>query len=119
MKMEDYLINMLETFGYPVRRQGSLGEGEAYPENFFTFWNNESHDHYYDNKAAKTVYNYDVNFYSTDPVETYEKLREATGVLRRAGFIISGDGYDIGSDVKSHTGRGCNVLYVKYNREGE
>ena len=30
--MEDKLIELLETFGYPVIRQGSLGEDESYPD---------------------------------------------------------------------------------------
>ena len=48
--MEDNLIEILSTFAYPVIRQGSLSDDEAYPENFFTFWNNDSSDHaHYDN----------------------------------------------------------------------
>ena len=38
--MEDNLIELLATFGYPVLRQGSLAENEQYPPTFFTFWNN-------------------------------------------------------------------------------
>ncbi|MFR7662245.1 MAG: hypothetical protein ACLUZ0_04030 [Coprococcus sp.] len=42
--MEDQLIQLLETFEYPVIRQGSLPEDEVYPDSFFTFWNNDSPD---------------------------------------------------------------------------
>ena len=30
--MEDKLIEILESYGYPVRRQGSLAENEEYPD---------------------------------------------------------------------------------------
>lgn len=114
--MEDLLIATLEQFGYPVRLQGSLSEDEPYPDNFFTFWNNDSYgENYYDNDEKSTVFNYDVNFYSTDPEMVYTKLREAIKALKRAGFIISGDGYTVMSDESTHDGRGVNALYLKQN----
>ena len=115
--MEDRLIELLEGFGYPVIRQGSLTEDDSYPDDFFTFWNNDSYDsNYYDNLASSTIYGYDVNFYSNSPDNTYNKLREAIKLLRSEGFIISGDGYDVASDEDTHTGRGVNVLYLKKER---
>lgn len=112
--MEDLLIQTLESFGYPVRRQGSLGEKERYPDRFFTFWENGSYDKkHYDNHTHSVVHDYDINFYSIDPKQTYDKLREAMAVLKRNGFIVIGSGYDIGSDEKTHTGRGFNALYMK------
>lgn len=113
--MEDKLTELLETFGYPVFRQGSLAKDEPYPDDFFTFWNNDSSDGgHYDNEAVSTVYNYDVNFYSNSPDNTYGKLREAIAILKSEGFIISGDGYDVASDEDTHTGRGVNALYLKH-----
>lgn len=113
--MEDKLIELLESFGYPVIRQGSLAEGESYPDDFFTFWNNNSNDgSHYDNEAASIIYDYDVNFYSNSPDHTYTKLRGAIKLLRSEGFIISGDGYDVASDEDTHTGRGINALYLKH-----
>ena len=112
--MEDRLIELLESFGYPVIRQGSMSEDESYPDNFFTFWNNDSSDgSHYDNEVASLVYDYDVNSYSSDPSLTYSNLRDAITLLKSEGFIISGDGYDVVSDEDTHTGRGVNVLYLK------
>ena len=112
--MEDRLIELLESFGYPVIRQGSLTEDESYPDRFFTFWNNDSYDNsHYDNDTASIAYDYDVNFYSISPADTYNKLREAVTLLKSDGFIISGDGYDVASDEDTHTGRGVNALYLK------
>lgn len=112
--MEDRLIELLESFGYPVIRQGSMSESESYPDSFFTFWNNDSSDgSHYDNDAASLIYDYDVNSYSSDPSLTYSNLRDAITLLKSEGFIISGDGYDVVSDEDTHTGRGVNVLYLK------
>lgn len=112
--MEDKLIELLESFGYPVIRQGSMDEGESYPDSFFTFWTNHSSDaSHYDNVNESTLYDYDVNFYSNSPELAYGKLREAITLLKSESFIISGDGYDVASDVQTHIGRGVNALFLK------
>lgn len=112
--MEDLLIETLESFGYPVKLQGSILPDEPYPDHFFTFWNNEStSDGFYDNKESLILYDYDVNFYSVDPELVYSKLREAIAALKNKGFIISGDGYSVLSDEQTHDGRGINVQYLR------
>lgn len=112
--MEDLLIELLESFGYPVIRQGSLKADEEYEDHFFTFWENDSYDgSHYDNDATSNVHNYDVNFYSIDPAMTYSMLKEAKKLLKQNSFVISGDGHDVGSDEPTHTGRGMNVLYLQ------
>lgn len=111
--MEDLLIEILSDFGYPVMLQGSLADDEPYPDNFFTFYNNDSYSHFYDNNSSYIVYDYDVNFYSTDPERVYSVLREAVKKLRIAGFIVTGDGYTVGSDEQTHDGRGINVKCMK------
>ena len=114
--MEDLLISTLETFGYPVFLQGSLLPDEPYPDHFFTFWNNDSSGNsYYDNTEASTVFSYAVNFYSMNPESVYTTLRNAVTALKAAGFIVSGDGYSVGSDEPTHDGRGINVLYRRRN----
>ena len=114
--MEDLLIETLAALGYPVRLQGSLLPDEPYPDHFFTFWNNDSFGNsYYDNYEASTDFSYDVNFYSTDPEKVYTEIRNAVTALKNAGFIVSGDGFSVGSDVETHDGRGLNVLYRRRN----
>lgn len=112
--MEDLLIEVLSSFGFPVILQGSLAADARYPDNFFTFWNNFSDgDSFYDNSENSTVYDYDVNFYSNNPQLTYDILREAITLLKSQNFIVSGDGYSVASDEKTHTGRGINVKYLR------
>lgn len=112
--MKDDLIEILETFGYPVIEQGTLGEDEDYPETFFTFWNSSSYDgNHYDNNAISWTWNFDVNVYSTDPNKVNTLLLSAKTSLVAAGWIISGKGYDVASDVETHTGRGMNALFME------
>jgi hypothetical protein len=112
--MEDTLIELLETFGYPVIRQGSLTEGEEYPDTMITFWENEDIDEsHYDNQPTSVIWDYDVNVYSTDPTTTYSLLDSARSLLRENGFIIARRGYDLASDTPSQTGRGMNVVFIQ------
>lgn len=116
--MEDALITLLETFKYPVIRQGSLGEDEAYPNTFFTFWNNsEDGDSAYDNETVKIIHDFNVNVYSTDPDTVYSLLRNARDLLKTNGWIPISMGYDIASDEITHTGRGMEVSYIEFKQE--
>lgn len=112
--MKDALITLLETFGYPVRLQGSLAEHEQYPDSFFTFWNNDSTDgSHYDNDAINYIWDFDVNFYSTNPTLVNTVLLDAKTLLKNNGWIISGKGYDVATDEPTHTGRGINAIYIE------
>lgn len=112
--MKDLLIELLESFKYPVFLQGSMAEDEDYPESFFTFWNNSSPEwHHYDNKPSGFVWDFDVNFYSTDPTLVNSMLEEARTLLKANGFIVSGKGYDLASDEPTHTGRGMNARIIE------
>lgn len=112
--MKDEFIKILESFGFPIFQQGSLNENEAYPESFFTFWNNSSSDNeFYDNKENSYIWDFDLNFYSSDPNLVNTKLLEAKKKLKENGFIVRGKGYDVASDEPTHTGRGINVLKIE------
>lgn len=114
MEIEDLLINILESFGVPVMRQGSLSDDEDYPETFFTFWNNLTGEGaFYDDENYSEFADYDVNVYSSDPNAVYTFLRDAKKKLKQNGFSIANAGHDVASDVDTHTGRGLNALYIK------
>lgn len=112
--MEDHLIELLSTFGFPVMRQGSLAPDAHYPDHFFTFWNNDSPDHtHYDNWEYGTDWDFDVNFYSIDPEKTYSTLAAARAKLKQNNWIVPGKGYDVASDEVTHTGRGMRAFYLQ------
>lgn len=115
--MEDFLIQILESFGFPVYRQGSLTE-KSYPDDFFTFWNSESPDHaYYDNKSYGTSWAFTINFYSIDPEKPYSLLQSARNLLKKNGWTVPGKGYDVYSDEPTHTGRGMTALYLETDKD--
>lgn len=115
--MEDILINLLQTFGYPVFRQGSLSKDEAYPDTFFTFWNNsETGQSFYDNDTAIVDYDFSVNVYSTDTDKVYSLIASARTLLKSNGWIIVSRGYDVGSDEITHIGRGFEIEYLNTER---
>lgn len=113
--MKAALIEVLESFSYPVYLQGSLEKDEPYPESFFTFWNTESRDgSHYNDKAVSCVWDFSVNFYSTDPELVNTVLLSAKESLVSSGWIISGKGYDVPTDEPTHTGRGMDCIYLEY-----
>lgn len=114
--MEDKLIEILEALGYPVKLQGSLLPDEPYPDHFFTFWNDSADGtSYYSNTEGAILWAYSLNFYSIDPLLVNTKLLEAKTLLKSAGWVVSGAGYDVPSDEATHTGRGISLLYRQSN----
>ena len=91
--MKELFISTLEQLGFPIYLQGSLGADEAYPDSFFTFWNNSADGGaFYDNEEHCYNWDFDLNFYSNDPALINDKLMEAKNLLKEKGFIASGKG---------------------------
>ena len=108
------LISTLESFEYPIYIQGSMSDKDEYPDSFFTYWNNSTTDEsFYDNNESRIVWDFDLNFYSNDPVLVNGIPLQVKQMLKAAGFIPQGSGYDIVSDEKTHTGRGMNILFIQ------
>ena len=113
-KLEDALITLLESLKYPVYRQGSLTQEQAYPDSFFTFWNDDSPDHsHYDNVNYGTEWIFGVYFYSIDPALTYSEIASARTLLKGAGWVVPSKGFDVVSDEQTHTGRGLMAYYLE------
>lgn len=110
--MKQKLIDILETFGYPVDLQGSYEKGKTLPKAFFTFWNYETEPIFYSNGVKRTVWVYRVFFYSTDPSLTMSTMKQACKLLRENNFFVGGD-YDIDSGVKGLTGREVEINIIE------
>lgn len=114
MDVKQLLIDTISSFDYPVYQQGSMSNDEQYPDSFFTFFNNEtSDDAFFDNQETMTIWDFDLNIYSIDPEVVNNALLEAKPLLKQAGFIVNGVGYDVLADEPTHTGRGINILYIE------
>ena len=107
--MKEQLIEILKTFGYIVRLQGSFTEDERYPDSFFTIWNNDT---------IAFIWNFTINFYSVDPVLVNTIPERVRSALRKDGWIVYGKGYDVPSDEPTHTGRALDAVYIESNQGG-
>lgn len=113
--MKQKLIEELQKFGYPVKQQGTMLPNEPYPDNFITFFTNDTEDgEHYDNETASYVWTFAVIFYSNDPSLLLSKSEEIRKALKAAGFIPQGKGQDILSDEPTHTGWAMDFIYKEY-----
>lgn len=112
--MEDQLLEILTSFKYPVYRQGSMSNDEAYPPTLITFWNNDSPDHaHYNNSEYGSAWDYTVFVYSSDPDLVYSVLMDIRTALKNADWIVPSKGFDVASDEPTHTGRAIEVFYLE------
>lgn len=111
---DENLINLLESFGYPVLRQGSMTYDQSYPDTFFTFWNNLEVEHSaYDNNTSNITHDFDVNIYSNDTDLVFELLENTRNLLKNNNWIIEEMGYDVASDEITHIGKGMRVVFLE------
>jgi hypothetical protein len=104
--MREALIKILEATGYPASMQGTIGE---YPESFYTFWNYETPETYYDNNPVNAVWGFWIYFFSTDPALVESETSAVIARLRAAGWTVAGRGEDALSDEPTHTGRRLTI----------
>lgn len=121
MNIKQHLIDTLAVLPFDVFLQGTIAEGENYPEGFFTFWNDDVEPiKHYDNTEEAFAWTFTVIFYSSSPELVNTVPFEAINLLKKAGFIPQGKGMDIPSDEPTHTGRALEVVYIeKINNKGE
>lgn len=105
MNIKQKLIDVLETIiPNEVYLQGTFSEDE-YPESFITIWTDDTTDgDHFDNDVASISWTFSVNYYSSDPSTMYSTPELIRTKLKANGFIPQGRGYDIPSDVETHTG---------------
>lgn len=115
--MKQELVTLLASFGYPVFLQGSMNIDAAYPDSFFTFWNDDTDGAaFYDNDARVFNWAFTVYFYSSNPATVNTIMPQLRTLLRANGWIVDGVGYDVSTDVETHTGRAIDVLYLQQNQ---
>lgn len=114
--MKEQLIEILTSFGYIVRLQGSFAETERYPDSFFTIWNNDTPEGaHYDNDTIAFIWNFTINFYSVDPILVNSIPERVRNELKESGWIVYGKGYDVPSDEPTHTGRALDAVFIESN----
>ncbi len=113
------IVELLETLGFPVYRQGSLNPEKEFPSAFFTYWNFETPESgFYDNEPTSALWGYWVYCYSDDADTTYSLLEKARKLLKENDFILDGKGEDAPSGAETHTGRMFTAYFIeKYRKE--
>lgn len=115
MNVKEILINKLEEIcPNNVFLQGTLGENEAYPESFITFFTNFTEDRaFYDDEVHSIDWTFSVIFYSSSPALVGTVPTTIYTELKKIGFIPQGRGNDIPSDQPSHTGWAMDFIYTE------
>lgn len=116
INVKDKLISLIEPLGFvageTIFLQGTLGQDEAYPSSFFTFFNSETEEMYADNVVYQSIWYIELNYYSNDPTSVNTMFDTLKPILVANGFQVQGKGFDVPSDEPSHTGRGINITYI-------
>lgn len=100
--------------GLDYSRQGSYSDDSEYPPSFFTFWNFDTPDEgFYDNEANRTVWFWQVYYYTNDPSTIYSAMDDFISKAKAAGFIVEGRGNDIPSDRPDYIGRMVTVKWIE------
>ncbi|WP_302826372.1 hypothetical protein [Anaerofustis stercorihominis] len=115
MNVIKLLIDILEKeFTFPVQKQGSLTDKNAYPESFFTFWLNDTvSEDFFNNNETKVIWDIDLNFYTCNFEKLNEVFNNALDILKINGFSLTGYGYDMPVENPDYDGRGIRLLYIE------
>ena len=110
------LIDLIETeFKIDVYRQGSFTEGDEFPSSFFTFFRGSGGPvSNYDNAKYAHYDEFDINFFSSDPVlleETFDKMKD---LFITNGWQVPNYGRDMPSGRATHAGIGITISKTTY-----
>lgn len=114
MNVKETLIDILENAfpDYPVFLQGTLDENEAYPTSFITVWTSFTESNgFYDDEENAVDWDFNVMFYSSNPVLVNSVPDAIRTTLKAAGYIPQGKGNDLPSDTPTHTGWVTEYIY--------
>lgn len=112
--MEDLLIELLESLGFDVIKQGTLEQETETPNAFFTYWNWDSpRTVHYDNSHYQVDYYYQLQFYSNDVKIVDETLNKAIELLENNGFELESEPIDGYSDLPTYISKSLDVHIKK------
>lgn len=114
--MKAQLIAALETIcPGNVFLQDTLAPDMTYPESFITFFTTDTPDNsHFDNDTVAIDWSFSVIYYSSNPANISTVPGQIRSKLKQAGFIPQGRGYDIPSDVATHTGWAMEFVKIEY-----
>lgn len=112
--MWEKLEEIFKELNLSYSRQGSYEENETLPDSFFTYWNYDTpEDGYFDNKANRAIWIWQIYFYTNDGNLIYSKLQEFIALAKQEGFIVDGKGNDIQSNEPGYFGRMVQISFIE------
>lgn len=113
--MKATLITLLETIcPNNVFLHGSIASNVAYPDSFITFYVSRTSDNsFYNDEVHSVDWTFLVYYYTSDPSNMSTVPTTILTTLKNNGFIPQGKGYDIISDVETHTGWVQEFIYTE------
>lgn len=116
--MIDALLEILETFGYPVFLHGSMNPDDSFPDCFFTFWNASTPEGaYYSNSPHHAVWKFLIYCYGNDRETVESTTDQAFSALRAAGWTLESRPCDAATSIETYTGRMFTVKKMEFYRE--
>ena len=102
-ELKQLIINTLQAaFDFPVFQLGTIEPNAELPADYFTFRIDSSDDVNFDNDAALTAWDININYFSTDP--------------EKVAFIPQGRGYDLISDTPDYSGWYSDYYFLQTNK---
>lgn len=118
--MKERLIDALTKLGFvegvTLLLQGTRNPNEPYPDEFLTFWTNDTDNNaQFDNKEYSFDWFFTVIYYSNNPSNVNTRPAAIRAALKAAGFIPQGKGQDVPSDEPTHTGWAMDFIGTEEN----
>lgn len=112
----DKLYEVLNTYDIPVYLQGSLGKDEPYPENFITYFIEDSEGNvFYDNEPNETDWVINIVYYTHDINLIKDFIPQLINDLKINKFKVIGKGFLTPSDEPSCVGWILPTIYLENN----
>lgn len=98
--------------GFPVYQQGTAPA--ELPETFVTVWQDYSGDILHaDNKPLQCRHEWTLVFYTKDTKQIFSGLQAVINALKKRGYSISGQGYDISGAFEGYDARAVDVVKIE------
>lgn len=108
------IIDALASLNYPVILQGSMAPEAEYPDTFISFQTMTSEtQESFDNEEALTAWDININIYSRDPAKVRDLATQSRTLLKAAGFIPQGKGFDLVSNEPGFIGWANDYYYLE------
>lgn len=106
------IFDDLSGAGVPAYQQGTAPK--TLPEEFVTVWEDASDDILHaDNKPRQLRREWTLIFYTKNTSNIFSGLLSVKNHLKAKGYLINGNGYDVGGAWEGYDARGLDVVKIE------